>query len=126
MNPECQPSRRAKRDPQRRRDLDRVLALEVRANDHTLLGIEAVVVRAATRVQSQSSVFAEHGVDLDAGVGCGEGVVAADDGRGREHDEADGYDDGELDDGVSRLVYVLRWLEGVLTYAQARIIQALC
>ena len=126
MNPKCQPSGSSERDSQRCRDLERILALEVWTDDHTLIGIGAIVVSAAPRVHRQSSVFAEHGVDLDAGVGGGERFVAADDRGGREHDEAESDDDRKLEIEVSYLVRIPGSAGYVLTYAQARIIQARC
>ena len=106
MNPKCQPPSCAKRDSQRCRNLKRILALEARADNYTLIEIGAVVVSAATWIHRQCPVFAEHGVDLDARVGSGERFVAADDGRGREHDETKSDDDGELETSVSCLVFV--------------------
>jgi len=126
MNPKCQPSGGPERNPQRRRNLEWIFALKVRTDNHTLIEIGAVVVTTATRVHRQRSVFAEHGVDLDAGVGGGERFVATDGGGGREHDEAESDDDRKLEIEVSYLVRIPGSAGYVLTYAQARIIQARC
>jgi hypothetical protein len=107
MNPECQPTSCSERDSQRRRNLEWIFALEVWADNYTLIEIGAVVVSTATWVHRQCSVFAEHGVDLYARVGSGERFVAANDSGGGEHDEAEGDNDRELLASVSYLVHVM-------------------
>ena len=82
VNPKRQPSGCSERDSQRRRNLERIVAFKVWADNHSLIDVGAVIEGAATWVHGHGPTFTEHGIDLDTRVCGGERFIAADDSGG--------------------------------------------
>ena len=95
MQPEGQPTRGSEIYPQRGSQSNGVRAVKVRFDDDVLVR-GAVVEGRAARVELEREVLAEDGVDLRTGAGCQEASNGRDDGRRREHNEAECDDGGVL------------------------------